>query len=145
MKDTVTDSAGASSFDIMYIRHTTENQPSLAHNTVPTLAIQPNHVLPAGSTSTRLFVVPLDPEAVASYPLPATGYTQGFETDQYLVTQPTHSWIQTSGPVTATITNANTISPTITGLTASGTYTFRYTGTDQQGDSVQVSINVTVP
>ena len=145
VKDTVTDSAGATSFDIMYIRHTAENQPSLAHNTVPTLAIQPNHVLPAGSTSTRLFVVPLDPEAVASYPLAATGYTKGFESDQYLVTQPTHSWTQTSGPVTATITNGNTISPTITGLTASGTYTFRYTGTDQQGDSVQVSINVTVP
>ena len=63
----------------------------------------------------------------------------------FLVTALTHSVTQTAGPVTATITDAQTVRPTITGLTASGVYTFRYTGTDQQGDSVQVSVNVTVP
>jgi hypothetical protein len=142
--DTITDSAGAVRRTYMYIRHTAEDQPSLAHNTVPQVSTPPNHVLPAGSSSTRLFVVPRDPEGIVGYANPATGYTFGEEPSLYLVTALTHSWSQIAGPVSATITNGTTIRPDITGLSQGGTYTFRYTGTDQQGDVVTADINVVV-
>lgn len=150
LKDVVTDSAGAARTAYFTVAvHPTScssdfSQPSAAHNTVPFVASHPNHVLPAGSTSTRLYFVPIDPEGWSSFAASAPGYTQGYNS-KFLVNALTHSVTQTAGPVTAIITDANTVRPTITGLTASGVYTFRYTGTDQQGDSVQVSVNVTVP
>jgi hypothetical protein len=129
----------------MYIRHTAESQPSGAHNTIPTLGVPPNHILPVGSTSTRLYVVPRDPEGIVGYASIATGYTQGeLGASEYLVTALTHSWTQVGGPISATITNGTTIRPDITGLTTAGTYTFRYAGTDQQGDTVTADISVTV-
>lgn len=141
--DTITDSAGAVRKTHMYIRHTAEAQPSSAHNTIPTVSAV-NHILPVGSTSTRLYVVPRDPEGIAGYSSPATGYTQGeLGAAEYLVTALTHSWSQIGGPATATITNGTTIRPDVTGLTQSGTYTFRYTGTDQQSDTVTVDVTVT--
>jgi hypothetical protein len=151
LKDVVTDSAGASRTGYFTVAvHPTScilafTQPSAAHNTVPFVASHPHHILPSGSSSTRLYFVPVDPEGSSGFAASATGYSQGYNDDRFLVNALTHSVTQTAGPVTATITDANTVRPTITGLTASGTYTFRYTGTDQQGDSVQVSVNVTVP
>lgn len=143
--DTITDSGGAVRRTHMYLRHTTESQPSDAHNTIPQVSMPPHHVLPAGSTSTRLYVVPRDPEGIVGYASPATGYTQGeLGAAEYLVTALTHAWTQIAGPVTATIINGNTIRPDITGMTTTGIYTFRYTGTDQQGDVVTSDINVTV-
>jgi hypothetical protein len=142
--DTITDSGGAVRRTHMYIRHTAEAQPNSAHNTIPQVSKPPDHVLPAGSTSTRLYVTPRDPEGIVGYTPSASGYTQGeLGAELYLVTALTHSWTQTAGPVSATITNGSTIRPDITGLSAAGTYTFRYTGTDQQGDSVTADINVT--
>ena len=151
VKDVVTDSAGASRTAYFTVAvHPTKcgdpfSQPSTAHNTVPFAAAPPNHRLPAGSTSTQLYFVPIDPEGWSGFAVAAPGYTGRIDGSKFLVTALTHSVTQTAGPVTATITGANTVRPTITGLTASGTYTFRYTGTDQQGDSVQVSVNVIVP
>jgi hypothetical protein len=144
VKDTVTDSAGLSRTAVLYIRHTAENQPSSAHNTIPDVAAQPDHVLPEGSTSTKLYVVPLDPEGIVGYPNSASGYTGGYDgAPPWLVTALTHSWSQQSGPTTATITNGSTLQPEITGLSA-GVYVFRYSGTDQQGDVATTDITVTV-
>lgn len=142
--DTVTDSAGAVRKGQIYIRHTAEDQPSSGHNTIPNVAVPPNQVLPAGSSSTRIYIVPLDPEGIIGYPNPATGYTLGYNSDRYLVTALTHAWTQTAGPVTATITNATTQTADISGMTAAGTYTFHYAGTDQQGDVTTANINVVV-
>jgi endonuclease/exonuclease/phosphatase family metal-dependent hydrolase len=103
---------------------------------------QPDHVLPGGSTATVLFAVPQDPEGATSFTAPATGYTLGYNSDYYMVTALTHSWTQTAGPVTAMITNGSTLRPTVSGLTTAGTYTFRYSGTDQQGDVTTSDINV---
>jgi hypothetical protein len=150
LKDVVTDSAGASRTAYFAIKvHPSDcadpfSQPSAAHNTIPTVAAAPNHVLPAGSTSTILYVAPVDPEGVSEFLGAASGYVQNGD-GAWVVGPLIHSWSQTAGPVLATITNGNTLRPSITGLTSAGTYTFRYTGTDQQGDSVLVSINVTVP
>ena len=149
LTDVVTDSAGASWRAYFMIAVGTScsgmTPPSTAHNTIPLATTHPNHVLPSGSTSTTLFAAPIDPEGWSGFTTSVTGYTFGPNGDYKMPTALTHSWSQTAGPVTATITNGNTLRPSITGLTSSGTYTFRYTGTDQQGDSVQVSINVTVP
>lgn len=142
--DTVTDSAGAVRKATMFIRHTAEAQPSGAHNTIPLAVTSPNHILPVGSTSTKLYVVPLDPEGIAGYASSATGYTLGYNGSAWLVLALTHSWSQTGGPVSATITNGTTLQPTITGLTQPGTYTFQYSGTDQQSDITTLSISVTV-
>lgn len=141
--DTITDSAGAVRKCVMYIRHTAESQPSSGHNTIPTIAVCPNHILPAGSTSTRLYVVPLDPEGIATYDNTATGYFIDMNGSKYLVGPLTHSWTQQSGPATATITNGDTVRPDITNMSTAGTYTFRYTGTDQQSDTVTADITVT--
>jgi endonuclease/exonuclease/phosphatase family metal-dependent hydrolase len=141
--DTVTDSAGAQRKAVMYIRHTAEAQPSAAHNTIPDIVATPNHTIPESSTSTQLLVVPLDPEGIANYTSSAAGYVLGMNGGRYIVTALTHNWSQISGPSTATITNGTTISPTLTNLAASGTYVFRYTGTDQQGDTVVKDVTVT--
>lgn len=147
--DEVTDSAGSKTKLPVFIRHTAENQPSGAHNTIPDVLKHPNHVLPAGSTSTKLYVNPIDPEGIIGYPNPATGYTLGYNGDGsgYLVTKLTHAWSQIGGPVSATITtnttNCTELEPCIDAMTSGGTYTFRYTGTDQQGDAITADITVT--
>jgi hypothetical protein len=107
-----------------------------------------DHVLPEGSTSTRLSVVPLDPEGICGYTASAPGYVPDFNGGVAggaldIVDALTHSWSQISGPNSATITYGNTIRPDISGLVA-GTYVFRYTGTDQQSDTVTADITVTV-
>ena len=141
--DTITDSEGTVRKTYMYIRHTAESQPSSAHNTIPQVSVPPNHVIPNDSTSTRLFVVPRDPEGIVGYSSSAAGYTQGeLGAAEYLVTALTHSWAQTAGPVSATLANDDTIILDVSGLTQPGTYTFEYTGVDQQGDEVTASIDV---
>lgn len=148
LKDVVTDSAGtvapAAYFQIAAGPACSGmTPPSLAHNTIPLTTAHPAHVLPTGSTSTTLLVTPVEPEGYQGFTTSVSGYTLGPNGDFKMPTALTHSWTQTAGPVSATITNGTTIRPDITGLTQSGTYTFRYTGTDQQGDTVTQDINVT--
>lgn len=142
--DTVTDSAGASRKAIMYIRHTAEVQPLFAHNFIPDIVSQPNHKITTASGSTKLYVVPLDAEGIAGYLSPATGYTQGYNSSKWMVTKLAHLWSQIGGPISVTITDGTTLTPTITGLTQAGIYTFQYIGTDQQGDIVPKSVIVEV-
>jgi IPT/TIG domain len=146
LKDVVTDSAGASweAFFMIAVVGTScsgMTPPSTAHNTIPLTTAHPNHVIQTDSTT--LFVAPIDPEGWSGFTTSLSGYTFGPNGDYKMPTALTHSWSQTAGPVTASIANGATLRPTVSGMTQSGTYTFRYTGTDQQGDSVQVSINVT--
>ncbi len=60
----------------------------------------------------------------------------------------TYEWSQVSGPSTATITNANTATPSITGL-VQGIYLFQLTVTDNSGatatDIMQISVNAAPP
>lgn len=150
LKDVVTDSAGSSTPLYYYIAQAAScssfTQPSTAHNTIPLVTAHPNHILPAGSTSTRLYAVPVDPEGASNFTASATGYFLGYNGSNFVVGALTHSWSQTAGPVTATITTntaaCTPLQPCVTGLTTPGTYTFRYTGTDQQGDAVTTDINV---
>jgi hypothetical protein len=147
--DTITDSAGAVRKAIMYIRHTDETQPSAGHNTIPGVSQCVDHVLPDSSTSTRLFVVPLDPEGICGYTASASGYFPDFNGGvaagaRDIVGPLTHAWSQISGPTSAVITYGDTIRPDISGLTVAGVYVFRYTGTDQQGDVVTADVSVTV-
>lgn len=155
LKDTVTDSAGAVtsayfSFDVQSTCGSAVAPPSSGHNTIPTIAKHPNHILPTGSTATILYVAPQDPEGVSRFTA-ATGYTAGYNGD-LLVTALSDAWSQTAGPVSATITTSGTISgmncsarkPCVTGLTTGGTYTFQYAGTDPQGDTATALIDVTV-
>jgi len=57
----------------------------------------------------------------------------------------TYAWSQVSGPGTATITNGSTLTATFSNLVA-GTYVFRLTATDADGDKAtdDVSVEVTV-
>ena len=115
--------------------------PSTAHNTIPLTTAHPNHVITTDSTT--LFVAPIDPEGWSGFVTSLSGYTFNPNGGLKMPTALSHSWSQTGGPVTATITNGSTLKPTVSGLTQTGTYTFVYTGTDQQGDSVQRTITVT--
>jgi len=54
-----------------------------------------------------------------------------------------YSWVETSGPSTAIITNANTATPTISGLLA-GKYYFQLTVTDNYGASDTSTVKITV-
>lgn len=145
LKDVVSDGTTTRVGYFVVSKHSTcgsFEQPSSGHNTIPVVAKHPNHVLPAGATSTRLMVAPVDPEGTVWFTSTATGYTANMN-DFVVVTALTHSWSQVGGPVTATITNGSTIRPDITGMTQAGTYTFRYTGTDHQSDTVTADITVT--
>ena len=146
LKDVVTDSAGASweAFFMIAVGTTCTDgmtPPSTAHNTIPLTTAHPNHVITTDSTT--LFVAPIDPEGWSGFVTSLTGYTFNPNGGLKMPTALAHSWSQTGGPVTATITNGSTLKPTVSGLTSTGTYTFVYTGTDQQGDSVQRTITVT--
>ena len=56
-------------------------------------------------------------------------------------------WTKVSGPAGGSITNPNTLSTGITGLTTAGTYVFRLTATDNDGatgfDDVQITVSAT--
>ena len=56
----------------------------------------------------------------------------------------THTWSFVSGPVTPTIVSAGNYSTNVTGLTASGTYTFRLSVTDNNAAPASDDIVVTV-
>lgn len=56
----------------------------------------------------------------------------------------TYKWTQTSGPVTATISNTAIASPVITNLTAAGTYVFTLTVTDDDGATAADQVTITV-
>jgi len=53
-------------------------------------------------------------------------------------------WQQTAGPVTAKVASPSSLSTAITGLTATGTYVFRITVTDQNGKQAASVTNVIV-
>nr|AUN37452.1 hypothetical protein [uncultured bacterium] len=152
--DTVTDSAGLSRKTGWIIQKDDAIPllpPSSGHNTIPGVIGPPNAVLPTGSYTTVLAVVPVDPEGEVGFDTcahapPASGYVCGYNGGQYIVTALTNSWSQTAGPGTCTISNTNTIRAGIdcTGQPA-GTYTFQYSGTDQQGDTTApLSVTVTL-
>jgi hypothetical protein len=54
-----------------------------------------------------------------------------------------YSWVQVSGPSTATISNLNSATPTVTGLIA-GIYNFQLTVTDNSGASNSATVKITV-
>jgi hypothetical protein len=148
LKDVVTDSAGASWESHFMIAVGAAcvgmTPPSNAHNTVPLTIKHPNHILPAGSTSTTLLVAPVEPEGWTAFTTSEAGYTLDRSGSYKLPIALVHSWSQVgSTPTTATITNGSTLRPDITGMTVTGTYTFRYSGTDPQGDPTTTDITVT--
>ena len=53
-------------------------------------------------------------------------------------------WSFVSGPVTPTITNGSTLTPTFTNMTVAGTYVFRLTATDNLGATGSDTMQVTV-
>ena len=53
------------------------------------------------------------------------------------------NWVRTGGPSTGTITNANTLTPVLSGL-VEGVYTFELTVTDNRGASTVAQVKVTV-
>ncbi|MBU2972924.1 PKD domain-containing protein, partial [Zobellia sp. B3R18] len=61
----------------------------------------------------------------------------------------TYAWTQVNGPTTATIASTGDESPSVTGLTIAGQYTFRLTVTDNNGaqsnDLVVVTVNPLEP
>jgi len=67
--------------------------------------------------------------------------SNSFDPDGYIVD---YSWNKASGPGAVTITNANTVTPTVFGLQA-GQYTFQLTVTDNSGatgtDQVTITVN----
>ncbi len=54
------------------------------------------------------------------------------------------TYVAGSGPVTPTISNASTLSPTFSGMNQAGTYTFLLTVTDNDGDTGLDTMDVTV-
>ncbi len=54
------------------------------------------------------------------------------------------AWTEVSGPVTATIAAASSLSTGVTGLTTPGTYIFQLKGTDNNGLSSTATVTVTV-
>ena len=56
----------------------------------------------------------------------------------------TVSWKQDSGPATATIASASSVSTAVTGMTVVGSYIFTLTATDNHGKSANGSMTVTV-
>lgn len=77
--------------------------------------------------------------------LPATSATlTGTATGNNGATIKGLSWKQTSGPASATIASATTISTAVSGLTVAGAYTFSLTATDNNNLTGTASVTVTV-
>jgi alpha-tubulin suppressor-like RCC1 family protein len=53
-------------------------------------------------------------------------------------------WTEVSGPVTATIANAGSLSTGVSGLTTAGTYVFQLKATDNNGLSATAAVTITV-
>lgn len=113
---TVTDSQGATSSDQVTVTVTVPaNLPPVA-NAGPDQAID----LPTSS-------VTLDG-------------TKSYDPDGTIIA---YTWIQTSGPSTAAVTNANTATPAVSGL-QQGSYVFKLTVTDNQGASSSATVTITI-
>jgi ribosomal protein L14 len=113
---TVTDNSGATDVDTVTVTvNAAANQPPVANaGSSKTITLPASSVSLDGTKST-------DPDGtIASY-----------------------SWSQVSGPSTATITNGNTASPTVSSLIA-GTYIFQMTVTDNSGATSTAQVKVTV-
>jgi alpha-tubulin suppressor-like RCC1 family protein len=54
------------------------------------------------------------------------------------------AWTEVSGPVTATIANAGSLSTGVSGLTTAGTYVFQLKATDNNGESSTATVTITV-
>jgi len=90
-------------------------------NILPIVAAGPDRTITLPTSSVQLFGSAID-------------------NDGYLLSR---TWTKISGG-SATITNGTTDSPTITGLSVSGTYVFRYTATDNSGGSSFDEMTLTV-
>ncbi len=115
-KLTVTDNGGATGSDSVTVTvNPAPNQPPVAN---------------AGSSKT--ITLP-----VSSTSLDGTG---SYDPDGTIAS---YSWVELSGPSTATITGASTATPTVSALIA-GTYTFQLTVTDNDGATSTAQVNVIV-
>lgn len=83
--------------------------------------------------------------AVAPITLPASSITlAGTASGTNGATITGVQWSEVSGPANATIGTPNTLTSSISGLTAAGTYTFQLTVTENNGQSASATITVTV-
>ena len=77
--------------------------------------------------------------------LPTSSVTlTGTATGNNGATISTVTWTEKSGPATATISSANSLSTTVSGLTVAGTYTFQLVAVDNYGSSAGATVTVTV-
>ena len=115
-KLTVTDNNGATASDSATITvNAAPNQPPVANaGSSQTITLPVNSVNLNGTAST-------DPDGTIT----------------------AYSWVEVSGPTTATITNANTAAPTANGLQA-GQYIFQLTVTDNAGATGNAQVKITV-
>jgi ribosomal protein L14 len=111
---TVTDNAGATAFDeVNVVVNALPNLP-------PTVSAGVDQTLTMPTNFTSLAGSGTDPDGtIASY-----------------------AWTRVSGPTTYTMTNANTATPSITGLVAGNTYIFKLTVTDNGGATASDNVSI---
>jgi chitodextrinase len=113
---TVTDNNGNSSSDTLTI----------------TVKAAVNKAPVANAGASKTIVLPLDSATLDG--------TKSYDPDGTIVS---YSWTEISGPSTATISGANTATPTVSALVA-GRYFFQLSVTDNSGATSKTAINVTV-
>ncbi|WP_341839525.1 PKD domain-containing protein [Chitinophaga caseinilytica] len=113
---TATDSRGTSASDVIRV------------------TVLPAYVAPTANAGTAISV--RLPETTAT--LTGSGTAASGSTIE------SYAWEQTAGPATAGISAAASASTGLTGLSATGTYTFRLTVTDDKGLTATATVNVVV-